>query len=439
MTAPRALIVEDNLEVLQGLVEFAKRAGFRTAAASTLRQAKDEIAHEAPDLLLVDVGLPDGSGLELLDGLQGAEVVFITGDATVETAVDSMKRGARDYLTKPLDFARLKATLSALARSLEAKASGAETTTGGSLGALVGASPPMQRVYDLIARVACTDASVLITGETGTGKEVVAETIHALSRRREKVFLAVDCGALSATLVESELFGHERGSFTGADRLHKGCFERAHGGTLFLDEVTEMPPALQVKLLRALESRTVLRVGGSQVVPADVRVLAATNRSLAQAVAEGALREDLLYRLNVFPIALPPLRDRGDDLDRLAEHFLGQLNAARGTAKGITPAGRKRLRDHGWPGNLRELKNALQRGYILAEEGEDVELAVGAGLSEAASSSLEMPVGTSLADAERILILAGLASFDGDKKKAAAALQISLKTLYSRLSTYRAD
>jgi two-component system, NtrC family, response regulator AtoC len=308
----------------------------------------------------------------------------------------------------------------------------------GRFGALVGASPVMRKVYDLIGRVARTDASVFITGETGTGKELVAQTIHALSRRSKEVFLPVDCGAVSATLIESELFGHERGSFTGADRLHQGYFERAHRGTLFLDEVTEMPGELQVKLLRALESSTLTRVGGSQAINVDVRIIAATNRRLEDAVAGGKLREDLLYRLNVFPIPLPPLRERGDDLDRLAEHFLGELNEAGGTSKQLTPAGRERLRRHAWPGNLRELRNALQRGFILAEKDEDVDLLAEPIVVNAPSSSLLMPVATSLAEAERLLILANLDKFDGDKKKVAAALHISLNTLYSRLSEYKA-
>jgi DNA-binding NtrC family response regulator len=295
----------------------------------------------------------------------------------------------------------------------------------------------MQKVYDLIGRVARTDASVLITGETGTGKEVVAQTIHALSRRSKEAFVPVDCGAVSANLIESELFGHERGSFTGADRLHKGYFERAHRGTLFLDEVTEMPIELQVKLLRVLETSAVTRVGGNQSVKVDVRIVAATNRRLEDALAAGKLREDLLYRLNVFPIPLPPLRERGDDVERLAEHFLGELNAADGTAKKLTAAGRERLRRYGWPGNLRELKNALQRGFILAEEGQGVDPIPEPVVTEAPSSSLLMPVGTPIEEAERLLILATLDKFQGDKKKVASVLHISLNTLYSRLSEYK--
>jgi DNA-binding NtrC family response regulator len=331
--------------------------------------------------------------------------------------------------------------LANLARTLEMKGEIGTLRTElrklGRFGALIGASPPMQKVYDLIGRVARTDASVLITGETGTGKEVVAQTIHALSRRAKQAFVPVDCGAVSANLIETELFGHERGSFTGAERLHKGYFERAHRGTLFLDEVTEMPVELQVKLLRVLETSAVTRVGGSQSVKVDVRIVAATNRRLEEAVTAGKLREDLLYRLNVFPIPLPPLRERGDDIERLAEYFLGELNAAEGTVKQLTPAGRERLRRYSWPGNLRELKNVLQRGFILAEEGQGVDPIPAPVVTEVSSSSLLMTVGTPMAEAERRLILAALDKFEGDKKKVAAALHISLNTLYSRLSTYK--
>ena len=445
MARPRALIVDDDLEVVQVLAEFVKREGFVASVASTIGQAREEMAANPPDILLVDIQLPDGSGLDLLDGLDAAsdpEVVLITGNASVETAVDALRRGVTDYLTKPVDFARLKMALANLARALEMKGQIGQLRTElrklGRFGPLVGASPAMQKVYDLIGRVARTDASVFITGETGTGKEVVAQTIHDLSRRSKEVFLPIDCGAVSATLIESELFGHERGAFTGADRLHKGFFERAHRGTLFLDEITEMPAELQVKLLRVLETSSVTRVGGSRAAKVDVRIIAATNRRVEDAVAAGKLRADLLYRLNVFPIALPPLRERGDDIARLAEHFLGELNAAEGTAKRLTPAGRERLRRHDWPGNLRELKNALQRGFLLADEGQDVELIVEAGAVEAPSANLLMPVATSIAEAERLLILANLDKFDGDKKKVAAVLQISLNTLYSRLSEYKA-
>lgn len=296
----------------------------------------------------------------------------------------------------------------------------------------------MQAVYDLIGRVARTEASVLIAGETGTGKDVVALTIHSLSRRGKEAFLPVNCGAISANLIESELFGHERGSFTGADRLHKGYFERAHRGTLFLDEITEMPLELQVRLLRVLETATLTRVGGSELIKTDVRVLAATSLRVEEAVATRKLREDLFYRLNVFPIALPPLRDRGGDVELLAEQCLSELNAAAGTAKHLTRACLEKLRRHGWPGNVRELKNVIQRAFILAEEDVGVD-SLPLGVTEfVPAASLVMQVGTPIAEMERRLILATLDQCEGDKKKAAEILEISLKTLYNRLNEYKA-
>ncbi|PYQ41731.1 MAG: sigma-54-dependent Fis family transcriptional regulator, partial [Acidobacteria bacterium] len=333
-SGPRALIVDDDEDISTALSDLVEREGFTVTCDSTLAQARQEIAATVPDIILVDIHLPDGSGLDLLEGLGPAdpEVVLITGQASVETAVDALRRGAADYLTKPVDIPRLKMVLGHVVRALDMKgeigALRTELRRMGRFGALIGASPPMQKVYDLIGRVARTDASILLTGETGTGKEVVAQTIHALSRRSKKPFVPVDCGAISPSVIESELFGHERGSFTGAERQHKGYFERAHTGTLFLDEITEMPLELQVKLLRVLETSVVLRVGADKPIQVDVRIVAATNRRLDEAVSAGKLREDLLYRLNVFPIPLPPLRERGDDVERLADHFLAQLNAA---------------------------------------------------------------------------------------------------------------
>jgi two-component system response regulator AtoC len=445
MTTPRALIVDDDRDVLELLAEFVQREGFTVVRASTLSQAREELAAVAPDVLVVDVRLPDGSGLDLLDALEPArraEVVLITGNASVETAVDALRRGVTDYLTKPVDFGRLKMALGNVVRALEMKGEIGTLRTElrklGRFGPLIGASEPMQKVYDLIGCVAHTDASILVTGETGTGKEVVAQTVHALSRRSKEPFVPVDCGAVSANLIESELFGHERGSFTGADRTHKGYFERAHGGTLFLDEITEMPAELQVKLLRLLETSVVSRVGGNESIKVDVRIIAATNRRLEDALAAGKLREDLLYRLNVFPIELPPLRERGDDIELLAEHFLGELNAAEGTKKEFTRGAHERLRQRSWPGNLRELKNVVQRAFILAGEGQGVDVAPRETVAEPrVASSLMMPVGTSLAMAERLLILATLDRFEGDKKKVASALQISLNTLYNRLNEYK--
>jgi DNA-binding NtrC family response regulator len=449
MADPRALIVDDDSDVRQVLAEFAEREGFAVATAGTLADARAQMATGPPDILLVDIGLPDGQGLDLLDGLEPEatpEVVLITGQASVETAVEALRRGVADYLTKPVDFARLKVVLANLARRLEMKGEigtlRSELRRLGRFGPLIGASAPMQHVYDLISRVSRTDASILITGETGTGKEVVAQTIHAQSRRSKQPFVPVDCGAISANIIESELFGHERGSFTGADRQHKGYFERAHRGTLFLDEITEMPIELQVKLLRVLETSAVSRVGAQEAIKVDVRIVAATNRRLADAVTDGKLREDLLYRLNVFPIELPPLRERGDDVELLAEHFLAQLNAAAGTARPFTAAGRARLRQQGWPGNLRELKNSVQRAFILADEGTGIDVVPVLAEGPAAavvSSDLVFPVGTPLDVAERQMILATLDQLGGDKRKTASALHISVNTLYSRLKEYQAS
>ena len=338
---PDALLVDDDPNQLRGLGELVEREGFATRLAATVAEARTLLDERLPDVILTDLVLPDGSGLDLLKVLQEestkTQLVLVTGNATVESAVDALRMGVTDYLTKPIDLPRLKTVLANVARTLEYTGEiGAlrdELRKLGRFGPMIGGSAAMQEVYDLIGKVAPTEATVLVTGESGTGKELVAQTIHELSRRRKAPFLAVNCGAVSPNLIESELFGHERGSFTGAGQRHRGHFERASGGTLFLDEITEMPLELQVKLLRVLETGEVLRVGGDQAVQADVRVIAATNRNPAQAVAEGQLREDLFYRLNVFPIGLPPLRDRAGDITLLAQHFLGVLNEAESTRK----------------------------------------------------------------------------------------------------------
>ena len=439
---PHALIVDDDLSFQLAFAEVVQREGFTIATAPSLKEAREELARNPPHVLFLDLNLPDGSGIDLLEDLEGhPETVLITGQASVQTAVEALRRGVSDYLTKPVDFARVKMVLGNVARTRELKEEigslRGELRKLGRFGPLIGASPLMQKVYDLVGRVARTDATVLITGETGTGKEMVAQTIHLLSRRSRAAFVPLNCGGVSPTLIESELFGHERGSFTGADRVHKGFFERADGGTLFLDEVTETPVELQVKLLRVLETAAVTRVGGAEAINVDVRVVAATNRQPEEAVAAGKLREDLLYRLNVFPIHLPTLWERREDIDLLAEHFLGLLNKQEGTSKELTRAALERLRTHRWPGNVRELRNVVQRAFILAEQ--DVGLdALPLGVHEPAEgSSLQMKVGTSVAEMERRLILATLEHFDGNKKKAAEILKIGLKTLYNRINQYK--
>jgi DNA-binding NtrC family response regulator len=313
---------------------------------------------------------------------------------------------------------------------------------------LYGSCDSMRGLFDTIERVASVNATVVVLGESGSGKELVANAIHQLSERRARPFVAVNCGALPETLIESELFGHERGSFTGAARTHRGCFERASGGTLFLDEITEMPVDMQVRLLRALETGRFSRIGGDSEIAVDVRVIAASNRDLRSAVASGKLREDLMYRLCVIPITVPPLRDRGGDTLLLAEMFLGQLNEENGTAKNFATEARERLASHAWPGNVRELKNVVHRAYVLSDDDVNVDLegefSAAAERSatrvfEAQSSNeVVIRVGTSLDLAERALIMATLRAVDGSKSKAAQVLGISLKTLYNRLHAYGA-
>ena len=305
---------------------------------------------------------------------------------------------------------------------------------------MIGESAPMQEVLRLIERVAPTEASVLITGESGSGKELVAQMIHARSERAAGPFIAINCGAIPAGLIEAELFGYEKGSFTGAVRAHAGVFERAEGGTLLLDEVTEMPPEMQTRLLRVLESRTLYRVGGSTQIAVDVRVIAATNRSPAGAVREGQLREDVLYRLAVFPVPVPPLRERGDDVERLAEHFLAELNKAAGSSKRLSETSHASLKSYAWPGNVRELRNCVERAFILADGELELEpLRVDTAPSAPQiidRTRLEIRVGSRIDDVERSLIEATLAYFEGNKRRAAQTLGCSLKTLYNKLNSY---
>ena len=444
---PLALIVDDDADFAHSLELLVEREKFATRSAGSLSEARRLIEEARPDVILLDMVLPDGEGLAFVRSESpaiGAEVIVITGQASVDSAVEALREGVLDYLVKPVDRARLRATLAHVARTRALKSQVGELRGElrdlGRFGPMVGRSRPMQAVYDLIQRVAPTDAHVFITGESGTGKELVAQTVHELSPRRNGSMQPINCGAVSPQLIESELFGHERGSFTGADRMHQGYFERAQGGTILLDEVTEMPIELQVKLLRVLEAGVILRVGGTKPIPIDVRVVAASNRDPAEAIKQGKLREDLYYRLNVFPIHLPPLRDREDDLELLAEHFLEELNAASGTRKSWTRGALARLRGHRMPGNVRELKNLVQRAYILAgdEIGRESVPVDDDSLEPPSPSQLQVQVGSSIADAEQRLILATLEHFQGDKERAARTLGISLKTLYNRLNVYSA-
>jgi DNA-binding NtrC family response regulator len=309
-----------------------------------------------------------------------------------------------------------------------------------SFGLLYGSSPAMHAVYDLISRVAQTDATVLIVGESGSGKELVANTIHRMGARAKQPFVAVNCGAIPATLIEAELFGYEKGAFTGAAKQHRGYLERASGGTLFLDEITEMPLEMQVRLLRVLETGAFCRVGGDQEIRAEARIIAATNRDPATAVADNFLREDLMYRLAVFPITLPPLRARGDDIELLARHFLTALNVDAGASKVFSRTSLALLRSHSWPGNVRELKNCVQRAFILCDDEVDLqELGLAARPPASDASCLRFTIGTPLAVMEKKTIFATLDHCSGNKRRTAEVLGVSLKTLYNRLAEYAAD
>ena len=452
------LIVDDHVDSATTLRELISGPGFTVAMAHTLLDARKQISLQQPDLVLLDLKLPDGNGMDLLADTQlvaDSEVVLITGHASLETSIQALRMGAADYIVKPINLRHVQGVLSRLTKPAKLKAEVADLTArlqrSGHFGHLWGRSAPMQRVYEQISRVAATGITVFLTGESGSGKEVVAQTVHDLSRRRKQPFLAVNCGAISPRLIESEIFGHEKGSFTGADRMHQGFFERANGGTLFLDEVTEMPLELQVKLLRVLETGRFMRVGGTQNQEADVRVIAATNRRPEVAVSSGMLREDLLYRLNVFPIELPPLRDRLTDVPLLAEHFLAQIGVQEGQPKRFLPEALDRLCRYSWPGNVRELRNAVQRAYIMApadtiddeylpRDAAPIPLpAPAAPPQHSAATTVTLTLGSSMAQMEKELILATLKHCNFQKERTAAILGISLKTLYNRLKDYSAD
>lgn len=372
----KVLIVEDDLSTRKGLEECIKDLGGEPVSVGTAKEAAKAIGEVDPRILIVDIHLPDGDGIEILrlarESDPEREGIVITGQGSIDNAIEALRAGAFDYLLKPLRPAQLEVVFNRLAdrRRLETEVETlrAELQETGRLGDLVGRSEAMTRIFDVIRRVARSNAPVLITGASGSGKEVAARTIHRLSRRAGKPFVAFNCGAISPTLIESELFGHERGSFTGAEKRRVGYFEEAMGGTLFLDEITEMGAELQVKLLRVLEDRTLRRVGGTAELKVDVRLISATNRDPRNAIEEGKLREDLYYRLNVFPLALPTLAERRDDIPLLAEHFRKLIEEQeRAGVAGWEPRSLDRLQSYAWPGNVRELRNVVHRAYVMTE------------------------------------------------------------------------
>ncbi len=455
----RVLVVDDEESQRLGLASMIATWGYRTETAGDGQEALEKIERFAPHILVTDLVMPRMDGFQLLRTLreQGHRVVSIvvTAFGSIENAIATVHDlGAFWFLEKPIKPDVLRVLLErAAAQSrleIETETLQRQLRYQGVFGQLVGNSPAMQQVYWLIQQVAPSTAAVLITGESGTGKELVARAIHQLSDRKNGPMVAINCAALPETLIESELFGHEKGAFTGALERRQGCFELAQGGTLFLDEIAEMPIGTQAKLLRVLEDRKVRRLGGKQEIDVDVRIIAATNRDPKTAIEQGRLREDLYYRLNVFHIHLPPLRERLSDLPLLVEALIDELNRKHNLrVTGVTEQTMELLQNYRWPGNVRELRNVLERGMILAREGLITPAHLppeltGMRAPETKPTPLSQPVvtfpiGTTIDEAEKALILATLEHTRNNKTRAAEMLGISLKTLFNKLKQYSQD
>jgi DNA-binding NtrC family response regulator len=447
---PQIAVVDDHQLMRESIAETLSSASCRVDTFASPVAALAALSTARYDVLITDLKMPEMTGLELLaraaESSPGLPVIVITAHGTVESAVDAMKRGAFDYIVKPFDPDELEVVVdraaahaqllreNELLRSKVADESAAPV--------MVGADSGLAPVSGLVERVAPTDATVLISGDSGTGKEVVARRIHCLSRRREKPFICVNCAALNAGLLESELFGHEKGAFTGADRMRRGRFELAEGGTILLDEVSEIDPHLQAKLLRVLQEKDYERVGSSATRKTDVRIIATTNRDLAKAVADGRFRQDLYYRLNVVPIFVPPLCDRAQDVPGLARHFLRLLARESGReAPEVTPDAMHLLVRYSWPGNVRELKNVMERAFIMDLAGKIEKQQIEpwlAGPSAAPSGPVLRP-GMTIKDAEETLIRLTLERYNGHREKTAEALGISVRTLINRLREWKME
>ena len=426
------LIVDDEAAFTEGMAEYLRVHGHSVSTAGKLEDARTLIDMQVPEVLLLDLMLPDGNGLELFNQFESQRpqsIVIMTGHTGVKGLIGTMTGDGVLYMKKPIEPREMLGIVNAVGESDSSIADHGSKH----FGVLIGESGAMHSVYEQIRQVAPTDSTVFIQGQSGTGKELVAEALHRMSGRTG-LFVPVNCGGLSRELVSTELFGHEKGSFTGATKRHLGFFERAKGGTLFLDEITEMPIEMQTHLLRVLETGNVLRVGGDREIAVNVRLVAASNRDPAQAVRAGVLREDLYYRLRVFPLVLPPLRDRVGDIALLAEHFLGELNRKHGSRRVFSAVALEHLESHSWPGNVRELRHGVHRAYIMANY-DTVEVPQLFDI-EPADKVEGLRAGRSIADVERDLILATLEHFRGDKKAAAASLGVSLKTLYNRIRDY---
>ena len=452
MNQEKVLIVEDEENERTGLAELVSAWGYRAETAKDGAEGLEKVTEWSPSIVVTDLKMPRMGGLELLEKLatdaQTMAVIVVTAQGTIDSAVQAMRMGAYDYITKPIDTDRLRTILQNAAALLgtraELEVTRRKLRDTGSLGSLVGASKKMQEIFRLIEMVAPSTASVLITGASGTGKELVARTVHELSPRRTKPFIPINCAAIPETLIESEIFGHEKGAFTGALERRIGCFELAEGGTLLLDEIGEMPIATQAKLLRVLEDRKLRRLGSKVETTVDVRVLTATNKVPEEAVARGELRNDLYYRLNVFNIHMPSLREHKEDIPELVQSLLAETNVKHGRkVAGVSEAVLNLFNNYSWPGTVRELRNTLERAVIVCDGPVVVtkHLHPGFGQTTVRTSAedgdaIRLGVGTTVEEAEKLLILKTLEATNNNKTKAAEILGISLKTLHNKLKEY---
>ena len=452
MTQERVLIIEDEENARSAMSELLQVWGYATETAEDGMEGLAKAESWRPTIILLDLQMPNMGGAEVMSRLAESahefKVIVVTANQEITNVVELMKMGAYDYVTKPVDRSRLRAVLQNAVRQyntdVQLEVTKRKLRDTGVLGPLVGSSRKMQEVFRLVEMVAPSTASVLITGESGTGKELVARTIHTQSTRKDKPFVAINCAAIPETLIESEVFGHEKGAFTGAMERRVGCFELAEGGSLLLDEIGEMPIGTQAKLLRVLEDRKLRRLGSKVETTVDVRVIAATNKNPEEAVAKGELRNDLYYRLNVFSINMPPLREHKEDLPDLVKNLIGEIDAKHGRSVAmVSEAVLNVFHSHSWPGNVRELRNVLERAIIVCEGSviETRHLPPGFGQVTPKPPVLEanavrLGVGTTVGEAERLLIMKTLESTNNNKTRAAEILGISLKTLHNKLKEY---
>lgn len=440
------LVVDDEKNIRAGLGKAIELDGHNVVLAEDGRQALDLLEHEEIDLIIADLKMPRVSGEELLrrvvESYPTLPVIILTGHGTIETAVQAMRDGAYDFLTKPVNLDRLsllvKRALSTRELALQHRALQEELQQKRQFANIIGKSAEMKRIFDVVRQVAPTRASVLITGESGVGKELIADAVHQMSNRSDKPFVKVHCAALSESLLESELFGHEKGAFTGAVARKRGRFELAHLGSIFLDEIGEIAPSVQIKILRVLQEKTFERVGGEQTLEVDTRIISATNKDLKQEIERGTFREDLFYRLNVVNIHIPPLRERKEDIPILVSAFIKEFATENEKpVEGIDAKARALLYTYSWPGNVRELRNSIESAVVMAKgpiiTPDDLPPSVA---SDTESNYVRVQLGATLADAEKELIRANLAANNGNKSRTAEVLGIGRKTLHRKLAEY---